>query len=110
MYFCYNFEYSDAENRFWGGIWYNLRKGGRRGLFAEKQERGRIMKNTTKVPLPADEDAEILELLKKTSEQYRVYKELNDVANIVRKPVFPCKRIRVPGPTLTSGAFAAKGK
>ncbi len=52
-------------------------------------------------------DAEILDLLKKTNEQYRVYKELNDVANIGRKPAFPREAAPTPEKPLTSGTFGA---
>lgn len=50
-------------------------------------------------------NAEWLELLEKTSEQYRVYKEINDVVNIVRKPVFPSAATPTPERPLTSGVF-----
>lgn len=46
-------------------------------------------------------DADTLELLEKTGEQYRVYRQLNDVANLTRKPP-PPQRIPSPENPLTS--------
>ena len=53
----------------------------------------------------SETDAEVLELLRKTSEQYRIYKELHDVANIGRKPAFPPEAAPTPDRPLTSGFF-----
>ena len=67
------------------------------------------MNETLKTPT-SGADAEILDLLKKTSEQYRAYKVLNDVVNIARKSsssrtIYPSTRR-----SLISGTFVAKGK
>ena len=67
------------------------------------------MNETLKTPMSGT-DAEILDLLKKTGEQYRVYKELNDVANIGRKPAFPPEAAPTPEKPLTSGAFSIGAK
>lgn len=53
------------------------------------------MTNTIPSLSPNTTDAEMLELLEKTGEQYQVYRELNDVVNIIRKPPPPP---RVPSP------------
>ena len=67
------------------------------------------MNETIKTPM-SGADAEILDLLKKTSEQYRVYKELNDVANIGRKSAFPPGPDPTPEKPLTSGTFSIEAK
>lgn len=59
---------------------------------------------------PETTDAEMLALLKKTNEQYRIYRELNNVANIARKPAFPPEAAPTPERPLTSGSFFTKRK
>ena len=55
---------------------------------------------------PTTTDAEILALLEKTNEQYRVYQEINSIANLVRKPAFPPPAAPTPERPLTSSFWA----
>lgn len=50
---------------------------------------------------PTTTDAEILALLEKPNEQYCIYKEVNDIANLVREPEFPPEGAPTPERPLT---------